>query len=193
MQHQRCLDVACVDSVGALVLGDQSVGRSEPRPGRRHDKEIMGDPAGAADELSTGELPPWALTMTSLRTPLLATLAPISDSVAASVEKERDKRTRKAKMLVGGADGDKRQEGRGDILGQAGDDRLDETRRDHRIGADRQMRAVLFDRGDRQDGDPAAGFRRSEILARHVLPVALREHLGSGRECGQTLKRALFG
>src|SRR5690606_572362 len=46
------------------------------------------------------------------------------------------------------------------------------------IDADRQVRAVLLDRGDGQDGDRLVHGQTAEIVARQVDPVAGGEHGG---------------
>ena len=44
------------------------------------------------------------------------------------------------------------------------------------IDAERQMRAVLLDRGERQHRDPARGVAAGNVLPGHLHPVALRQH-----------------
>ncbi len=104
-------------------------------------------------------------------------------------------RARIIDVLGGNPDRLQRQEGHGDIVGQEFAHPRQIGLRDHDIGADGQMRAMLFGRRQRQHRDPSRRCGLGNVGPVDVGPVAGRE-LGSHRaECffERDLQGSLYG
>ena len=119
-----------------------------------------------------GTLPPWELMTISLLD------AGAADAVA-DVEPELRRRlpgrgqgAGRGDVLVRLADRLDGQEGHRQVIGEQFDRAGDHALGDRGVGGDRQMRPVLLDRGDRQNGDPVRRIALDEIAGSHVLPVA---------------------
>ena len=85
-------------------------------------------------------------------------------------------RAGKSQMLGGNADALHRQERHRQIVRQQIADARQIGLGDVGVDAERQMRAVLLDRGKRQHRDPARGIAAGDVLPGHLHPVALRQH-----------------
>jgi hypothetical protein len=77
-------------------------------------------------------------------------------------------------MLVALADRHRRQDGDGHVLRQQLERAVEDALIDAGVDAQRQVRAVLLDRADRQQRDPPLRIGAAKLLRGHVLPYSAR-------------------
>ncbi len=171
MQHQRRLDLAAVDAVPPLKLGEHPLRMPEARPARLHHEHVGGTRSSRATIPIISSLPPCELTMTSLRTPARLTESPSSVHASIATWAGSDKRAGGPDMFVRFANRLDRQAAHVEIVGEHLCCGRQHAVGDQRVGADGKMRPVLLGRGGRQDRDRRIGIDRGK-LARPVFAPA---------------------
>ena len=183
-QHQRGLDVAGVDAVPLLLSPERAVRIAEAMPADRHRQHAEPRAQIARHDFHGRDIAAVAGDQDQLAhagaRQALAELGPGRD------RGRRRKRQRAGigQMLGGDADPLHRQERHRQVFGQDFFDPRQIGFGDVGVDAERQMRPVLLDRGERQHGDPARGVGAGDVLPGHVHPVAFGQ-----RHQGPTFRR----
>ena len=175
-QHDRGLDGAAVNAVAQFLVGKHSLRHAETRPRggdgeqpvmraqvlrhQRHRRAVAAM-AGDDDEL----LQPRVARRSR---PAPSTSSAQLRSTASACPENRYARWKCRPAAMG-------RKVTGMVLGQKLAYPREIGLSDHHVGCERQMRTVLFGRGQRQHGDPSCGGRRIDARPVDGGPVAGRE------------------
>ena len=165
-----------MDAVLQLVLGKEPVGIAETMPGRLDGEQTMPGAQILCDHVEQGDIPAVRIEQHELAH------AGAGDA-GADLAQDRDQaRRRKAQragvILVLGRDADclNWQEQHRQVLRQPLNDARDIALHQQKIDAERQMRPMLLDGGDRHDGDRILDLGRLKIAPGQFRPKSRRQH-----------------
>ena len=175
-QHQRGFGVAAVDAVGALLRRKESLRVAERVPAGVHREHAAADAQLPHDGGEDGDIA--AMRIDEYELPAAGPGDALADLGPGARDRLHGKgqRPRVLDVLVRLADRLKRQDKDRQVGGNARDRPGQIALVDEGVDADRQMRPVLLDRGDRQDRDDLAHVRCGEVAPAHFRPELRRKH-----------------
>ncbi len=157
MQHERGFDIAAMDAEALFVLIDHAVRRTEAGPLGGNDGHLISDAQFACDNTHDVEIAAMRVDDHHLAQAGLGNLR--ADRRPDRDQKLRAERQRAGaiNVFIGLADLLQRQHEEIEIVGALDLQFCQHALSDRDIGCDRQVRAMLLGRGDRQDRDGGIG------------------------------------